>query len=279
MAGNSPFSVAHKCDTGCLRSFNEDAVSVRPELGLLVVADGMGGHNAGDVAARMAVEIVERHVETALSNPDTGPVTIAPTLRRALEEADGRIRAACERIPGREHMGCTVAAALLYDNRAYITHVGDTRAYLLRDGELRLLTRDHSPSQRALEAGLSDEAAMANSHNRHLVSQAVGAGLEPSCITADIIDLQPHDLLLLCSDGLNDMVDGVDIELVLNATLDNVPMAADQLVMIARDCGGHDNISVALARVDAPFPASGRPVHIPSRSSLLNRLRGWFGRA
>lgn len=280
MVTNEAFKMARRCDTGCLRTFNEDAVGVRPDIGLMVVADGMGGHNAGDVAARIAVDAIEEQVRAALAESSDTPPGMSRPLRQAFDEADRRMRIASQSGHGRERMGCTVAAVLLYNNHAHIAHIGDTRVYLLRDGKLSLLTRDHSPSQRISDAGLVDDKALSASHNRHLVSQALGVGHDAAAVEIKTLPLTPGDVLLACSDGLNDMVDGTDIELVLDTMVDNVELAAEQLVMVARDCGGHDNISVAVARIDAPFPASAAvPGRVASGGKpLFARLRSWFAR-
>lgn len=266
--------MASHTDAGCLRTLNEDAVRTVPDSGLLVVADGMGGHNAGDMAARVAVEAIEEQVRAALAQWSCAGRPVREGLHEALAEADLRICRAGEADRLREQMGATVACVLLHDDRAWVAHVGDARVYRLHGSRLALLTRDHSPAQRALASGMVDAAGLAGSHNRHLVTHALGAG------GAEAIEIresmaEPGDVFLVCSDGLNDMVDGIDIELVLDTMRDNLPLAASQLVMIARDCGGHDNISVALVRIDSPFPAPRRS-STPSRVSFLARLRAWF---
>lgn len=262
-------------DAGCLRSLNEDAVRTVPDCGLLVVADGMGGHNAGDVAARIAVESIEAQVRTVLAQWSPQGPPLGERLREVLVETDGRIRREGEADRQRARMGATVACVVLHDDRAWIGHVGDTRVYRLRGDRLRLLTRDHSPAQQALASGMVDAAALAGSHNRHLVTHALGAG-GAEAIEIRETPVEPGDIFLVCSDGLNDLVDGIDIELVLDTMRDNLPLAAKQLVMIARDCGGHDNISVALVRVDGSFPAR-RGSSARHGGSLMTRLLQWFG--
>ena len=269
--------MASKSDAGCLRTLNEDVVRVAPDLGLLVVADGMGGHNSGDVAARLAVEVIERRMRKALSGIVGDAALVREALRTALLDAHKRIASAGSEGASRQQMGATVACVFLHDSRAHLAHVGDTRIYRLRSGRLELLTRDHSPAQRALEAGVIDEAELATSHNRHLVTHALGAVAEDVISVRDA-PAETGDLFLVCSDGLNDMVDGADIELILDTLSGNLPLAAEQLVMIARDCGGHDNISVALARVDAPFAAQPMPVlqAAGTSKSFISRMFSWF---
>ena len=256
-----------RSDAGCVRTLNEDVATVRPDIGLLLVADGMGGHNAGELAARIAAEAVEEKLRHGLVRRPVDAAAAGELLRQAVVRAGRRIRrkAAAER--HQSGMGATLACVLLYDDHACVVHVGDTRVYRLRDRRLQLLTRDHSPNQQAHDAGLISAEQLAASHNRHLVTQALGLGGE-GVVRSQLVPVVPGDIFLVCSDGLNDMVDGQDIELVLDSFAEKLPMAADQLVMIARDCGGHDNVSVALARVDMSFAQGGR--------SLLARLLAWL---
>ncbi|MBI1907121.1 MAG: serine/threonine-protein phosphatase [Rhodocyclales bacterium] len=269
--------MASKSDAGCLRTLNEDVVRVAPDLGLLVVADGMGGHNSGEIAARLAVEVIEKRMRKALSGTVGDAALMREALRTALLDAHKRIASAAGEGGSRQLMGATVACVLLHDSRAHLAHVGDTRIYRLRGGRLELLTRDHSPAQRALEAGVVDEVELTTSHNRHLVTHALGAVAEDVISVRDT-PVEPGDLFLVCSDGLNDMVDGADIELILDTLSDNLPLAAEQLVMIARDCGGHDNITVALARVDALFAAQPVPAQEASDTgkSFISRMFSWL---
>lgn len=277
MSDRASFSLVSASDTGCVRTCNEDAVQVHADIGLLMVADGMGGHNAGDVASQMACSVISEHMRESLGQHAAGG-DVLRELRQALVTAHGRILHSSRLNAAYENMGSTAVAALLHDNQLHLVHIGDTRAYLLRDGSLQLLTRDHSPIQQVMEAGLANDEVLTNSHSRHLVSEALGApGAEDAFQTVSL-PLLPEDVVLLCSDGLNDMVDGEDIELILTALNNNLSLCAQQLVMVAKDCGGHDNVSVALARVDAPFPA--RSPAQPNRSAtpLFARLRSWFSR-
>lgn len=256
-----------RSDAGCVRTLNEDVAMVLPDIGLLLVADGMGGHNAGERAARIAAETIEEKLRRGLVRRPTSVAAAGELLRQSVVRAGRQIRrkAAAER--HQSGMGATLACVLLYDDHACLAHVGDTRVYLLRERRLQLLTRDHSLNQQALDAGLMSAQQLAASHNRHLVTRALGLGGE-GAVRLQTVPVLPGDLFLVCSDGLNDMVDGSDIELVLDSLGEALPMAADQLVMIARDCGGHDNVSVALVRVDASFAQAGR--------SLLGRLLAWL---
>ena len=145
-------------------------------------------------------------------------------------------------------MGSTLALLLLKNNHVTLAHIGDSRIYRLRANRLELLTHDHSLLQEQIDQGILSAEAAATSHNRHLVTRGLGLQAEVD-VALDACEALPGDLYLLCSDGLNDMVDNADIELVLNSLQANLPLAASQLVMIANDNGGEDNISVILAKV------------------------------
>ncbi|MBW7860691.1 MAG: serine/threonine-protein phosphatase [Rhodocyclaceae bacterium] len=280
MSSRDAWKIESRTDVGCLRTLNEDVVRTNPELGLLLVVDGMGGHNAGDLAARVAADALERSLKAAIGSVGADGGAVTDAVRNAFLDADRHVRSAGEANRAHLQMGATAACVVLRDNHAHLGHVGDTRIYRLRGGKLELLTRDHSAAQRILESGMVDEAGLSASRNRHLVTHALGADAADA-IRVRRIEVEPGDLLLVCSDGLNDMVDGADIELLLDTLKDDLALAADQLVMVARDCGGHDNISVALVRIDAPFvggQASGGAAAEGGRS-FFGRLRKWFGGA
>lgn len=272
MVNHDACEVTGLSDPGCVRVVNEDALSLVPELGLVTVADGMGGHNGGSRAARIAVEVVERKLRRALS--EAGEAASEAGLAKALASAHRRIRAAAKADHALEGMGATVACLLYRDRTAFIAHVGDTRVYRLRAGKLQLLTRDHAMGRYLHESGAQDAVEAAASHNRHLVTSALGVG-EECPVETQCIPVEAGDLFLVCSDGLSDMVDGVDIELVLDTMQGRLGLAVDQLVMIARDCGGFDNVSVALLRAG---PGTEQVGAAPNGSvSFLARVRGWLG--
>ena len=269
------FEMTSLSDPGCVRSLNEDAVAALPELGLMVVADGMGGHNAGEIAARLAVDGIVARVRRALADaPPSGATDAEALLAEAMQQAN---QAITERAAGQEQlkgMGSTVACLLFHGEQASIAHLGDSRIYRLSAGKLRLLTRDHSLTQQVRDLGVIGEDAIASSHNRHLVSQALGYGESPP-VAVCTVPCMPDDVFLLCTDGLNDMVDGLDIELALRVLRSNLALAVEQLVMIARDNGGYDNITVALA---GPPAASEKPAakKEPEASGAFGRLTGWL---
>lgn len=244
--------IASSTDPGLLRALNEDSIATVDELGLLVLADGMGGHSRGDVASRIASTTIVDVIRRGLREDEKMPA--AALVRRAVKIANGAIclesgrRALARKVEAEQTMGSTVAVLLFHGDRVTIAHVGDSRVYRLREHRIELMTHDHSLVQEQIDLGILDADSAGASHNRHLVTR--GLGFNPRVnIALQESAVLPGDIYLACSDGLNDMVDGADIELVLDSLQANLTLAASQLVMIANDNGGEDNVSVILARV------------------------------
>lgn len=248
-------TIASLSDAGLVRNFNEDSVAVDEELGLVIVADGMGGYKAGDVAAGMATMIVANELKSQLggSHLNGRPVS-TEIIRAAVNRANQSIHHAAHNRAQFQGMGATLVMALFHDDMVSIAHAGDSRAYRLRHDKLEQLTVDHSLLQEQLEMGLISAEDARVSHNRNLVTRALGVNQN---IVVDVRQERalPGDIYLLCTDGLNDMVDDADIELAMVSLQENIPLLVKQLVIMANDNGGHDNISVAAIRVDRPFPA------------------------
>ena len=244
-------------DRGLRRHHNEDAFLVRDDLGLAIVADGMGGHAAGEVASDLAVKEVERTVErTAAVSPGEWPEewdrrlsADANRLMAAIAAAHRSVTDAVEGNIGLRGMGATVVGALLDgpSGKLTIAHVGDSRAYSFRAGELVLLTSDHSWVHEQVIAGLLTEEAARNHPLKNVVTRALGGTQEP------LVDVReetarPGDLVLLCSDGLNTMLDDSEIEVLLQRESDLVRLGHN-LVQEANRRGGVDNVTVVLLRV------------------------------
>ncbi len=251
---------AAKSDIGKLRLFNEDSVFGSADCGLLVLADGMGGHKLGDVASSIVTAVIGAELNVSrLRGRSADRVT--SLVRKVIEHAGRHIFTESKRralTPGNhpnQAMGSTVALLLLSKQRAIIAHVGDSRVYRLRDRQLKLLTHDHSLLQEQVDHGAISVDVAVDSHNRHLVTRGLGLASTVDVAMQDDVP-QLGDIYLLCSDGLNDMVGDDDIELVLNAVGANLQLAAEQLVMIANDAGGEDNVSVIVARVVSGSAAS-----------------------
>jgi PPM family protein phosphatase len=246
-------AIAAKSDTGVLRTINEDTLFFDQARGLLVLADGMGGHKAGETASALAVATISRALTGARLSGRRGE-SLLRLLRKVIDHAnrvvhhEGERRARAPGTHPNQTMGTTLAMMLLHESQTTIAYVGDSRVYRLRDRKLTLLTHDHSLLQAQIDHGAIAVDTAMQSHNRHLVTRGLG---QADSVSADFLEETPQidDLYLLCSDGLNDMLDDDEIEAVLNAVGVNLSLAVDQLVMIANDAGGEDNISVVLARV------------------------------
>lgn len=228
---------------GLLRTTNEDAYAVVPHLGFCAVADGVGGNAAGEVASRMAIDVVVSALEAAAARESL----CAPVLLHALQEANTAVRAEGERNQARAGMGTTFTGLLVLNQRAFIVHVGDSRAYLLRQGRLHPLTNDHTLVNTYVQAGVMTREDAAKSHIRNLIVRAVGLD-DTMNAEARSLSIQSGDTFLLASDGLHGVVDDADIEATLTRERD-LTRAATRLVEHANDAGGPDNITVVTMRV------------------------------
>ena len=225
-----------RTDVGCVRDHNEDSLLVAPPL--FAVADGMGGHAAGEVASEIAITVLG---EKAPHTPD------AAALGRAVEDANRAVILAANEKRGRAGMGTTITAAVLQKDRLVIAQVGDSRAYLLHQGRLQQLTRDHSLMADMIEAGrLTPEEARTHP-NRSVITRALGS--DPRMVP-DLyeITVETGDRLLLCSDGLSSMVEDSAIESTLARTRDP-QRCASMLVNEAIAAGGYDNVTVVVVDV------------------------------
>ena len=239
-------------DTGRARSNNEDAVRIDENLALAVLADGMGGYNAGEVASAMTVDCVRDDIARWLAEP-RGPRDeneIRQALIASAQHANAAVYQASQGKAEYAGMGTTLVTALFNEDRLWVGHIGDSRAYRWRDGRLEQLSRDHSLLQEQIDAGLLTAEEAAYSMNRNLVTRAVG--VEPE-VELEVVghDLRAGDVVLLCSDGLSDMLDDDTIAQLLQGS-DALGEVATALVDAANDAGGKDNISVVLARVRGP---------------------------
>ena len=262
--------IAAVTDAGSVRQFNDDSIVTDPEIGVAVLADGMGGHRAGEVASHMATQIIMSGLQTQVASFRSGAGEHSPL--RAVDQSINRAnKAVFDAAQGQSKyhgMGTTLALILFYDNRVALGHIGDSRIYRLRSNVLQLLTRDDSLLRDQIELGFISAADAGESHNRSFVTRALGIE-ENVCAHLREDEASPGDIYLLCSDGLNDLVEDADIELIISALKTNLPLAANHLVQTAKDNGGYDNVSVILARVRKPFPAA-------SHKRWVGRLFGWF---
>ena len=229
---------------GQVRGENEDCFATRPELGLAVLADGMGGHQAGEVASRMAVDLIAAQFNGAAASFPDGRAVL-----EAVQIANSAIHDAAESHAAYQGMGSTVVVALFSGDRLHIGHVGDSRAYRLRNHSLAQLTKDHSVVQELVNRGLFTPEEARQSLAKNLVTRALGT--DP-VIEAEITDtiVQRGDIFLLCSDGLTDVVSDTQIAEILDAAGADMDVAARSLIDKANEHGGPDNISVVLIRVN-----------------------------
>ena len=236
-------------DTGRARSNNEDSVAVDDATALLVLADGMGGYNAGEVASGMATSFIKSELGRWLSEAhDTATDT---DVRRAMDicvdNANRAIFNAANSNPQYAGMGTTLVVGVFREQRLLLGHVGDSRAYRLRAQRLTQITHDHSLLQEQIDSGLITPEQAAFSANKNLVTRAVGVE-DTVLLETHLHDVLPGDTYLLCSDGLSDMLDDESIAQLLTSA-DTLSEAAGALIDAANDAGGKDNISVVLARV------------------------------
>jgi protein phosphatase len=251
--------MAAATDRGRVRTHNEDCLAVEPRAGLAVVADGMGGHNAGEVASRMAVEIIVRGIEAAAAelHSPLQPRRAESLIAELIERANARINECGRSRRDYAGMGTTVVMGLWYGRQVTVGNVGDSRLYRLRAGRLEQLTRDHTLVQEQVELGWLTPDTARDSANRSILTRAVGS---ESRVPADLVTYETmrDDLYLLCSDGLTEMLTDSEIGEVLGRIESGIQDGAEELVRQANERGGVDNISVVLVRVtDNGKPESG----------------------
>lgn len=250
--------IARHTDTGQLRTRNEDAIASDASIGLAVLADGMGGYNAGDVASQMAVLTITADLMSGFSlarqsGQQVDSRTASTMMSHAVNAANKAIYQVSIEQSQCAGMGTTLVLSLFVDNQVVIGHIGDSRAYVLRGDQLIQLTNDHSLLQEQIDSGLltMEQAKLATYKN--FVTKALG--VEPFMdleINTHLVEV--GDLYLLCSDGLTDMVEPYDIETTLIEHQDNLESIANALIRKANQRGGKDNISVILISVVEEFP-------------------------
>ncbi len=274
MSFKDKFAHVELSDTGRVRDHNEDAIGCVQDIGLWVLADGMGGYNAGEVASGIAVKTIIDLVAEACQRENradiesgTGYMRQTIVLRDAIHRANKIINQTAKSQPQCEGMGTTLVACLFYDNRVSIAHVGDSRLYRMRDNRFEQITMDHSLLQELVDRGFYSQEEASRSTNRNYVTRALG--VEPSVeVEVQEIDVLKGDFILMCSDGLPDMVEDEDIHLTISTFNNNIDTIGQQLIKLANDNGGRDNVSVILVRVVDAFPAS---------AGLMAKVRNLFG--
>jgi serine/threonine protein phosphatase PrpC len=270
---SNALEIAVRTDPGMVRGHNEDAVFANPDFGIAILADGMGGYNAGEVASGMAVKLLSSELEEAFAvrpayeiDRDSGLSYAHRCLLDKVAVTNAAIFSTAQSQPQYSGMGTTLVVTLFYDNQLTVAHIGDSRLYRLRGDSLCTITRDHSLLQEQIDCGFISVDEARFSQNKNLVLRALGVD---SDVDTEIHDypVQPGDIYLLCSDGLNDMVEDDEIALTLQMLGANLELAATQLIQMANDNGGGDNVSVILVKILREFHA---------HRGGWSKLRDWF---
>lgn len=265
--------IASISDTGLQRNHNEDSVASDPKLGVTILADGMGGYKAGEVASAIAVNTIMTELDTLIGdiNPaelddETGFTKLSILVRDLVKSANEAIFNTASSQPQYKGMGTTLVMALFYNNRMTIAHVGDSRLYRVKKDKLEQITQDHTLLRELIERGFYTEEQARNSPNKNLVTRALGVDKD---VEVDIQEeiVTPGDRFLLCSDGLTDMLEDDEISSILKEYSDNIDTCAQALIDQANDKGGLDNVSVIIAKIVKPFP---------SDKKLISRVVDWF---
>lgn len=259
MQASTVLEFASRTDPGLVRAQNEDALAFSAERGYAILADGMGGYNAGEIASGIAVAVLVDVLDEQLVNEQTPP---RQALETAAQAANEEVFRAAQANIDYQGMGTTLVAAVFRPGRLTVAHVGDSRLYRLRKGSLVRLTADHSVVQEQIKAGLLDEQTAAASPERHLLTRALG--VEPHVdVEVREYDAQGGDVYLLCSDGLTDMLTDAEIADLLTEHATVPESVCRRLVDTANDRGGLDNISVLLVRL---------PVETTDHNGLFSRI-------
>ena len=253
--------ISSATDPGMVRAHNEDSIASDAANGLVVLADGMGGYNAGEVASGMATTVITTEIAQVFANvqpysvDDNQKPAAARIVREQVLKANTSIYQAAQSQPQYAGMGTTLIVCLFYDNKVMIAHLGDSRVYRMRSEVFTQVTRDHSLLQEQIDSGLITAEQAKTAAHKNLVTKALG--IDPT-VEPEIneYDAQVGDIYLLCSDGLCDMETDEDIGMTLSMLGANLKLATQQLVQMANDNGGRDNVSVILVRVLKEYPAA-----------------------
>ena len=265
-----------RTDVGRVRDHNEDFVTENETMGFAVLADGMGGLNAGEVASSMTVHLLidalaeyrngSSLIAAEINSSDSDLPAEVQVLRKVVEKANDSVFHVSQTQPQCQGMGTTVVAAYYYNDKVSVAHIGDSRMYRFRAGVLEQMTKDHSFVQELIDKGLFTKEEARVSSKKNVVTRALGV--------APHVDVEVHehaveegDVYLMCSDGLHDLVKDQDIENSMIELSSNLNELAGYLINLANVSGGKDNISVVLTKVVKPFSAEG---------GLLEKIVNWF---
>lgn len=245
------YTICSKTDPGRARENNEDSVAYDQATNLSVLADGMGGYNAGEIASGMATAFIKSEMARWLS--ETGNNANSREIKRALEicveNANRSIFNAASSNPQYSGMGTTLVVAVFQDARLLLGHIGDSRCYRLRNGELMQITKDHSLLQEQIDAGLLTPEQAATSSHKNLVTRALGVE-DAVMLELNEHSIEPGDLYMMCTDGLSDMANDAEIAVILESQM-SIEQKAERLITVANEHGGRDNITVLLVQAGA----------------------------
>ena len=246
-----------KTDVGSVREHNEDAIGCNDDIALAVLADGMGGHRGGEMASAITVstvvEVITNKVKN-IKNNDTGYSAKSQIIHEAISLANKNVHDSSQAHAQYRGMGTTVVVVLFYDNRFIVAHVGDSRLYRLRDDELEQITRDHSLVQDLIDRDFYTPEQAKNSLNKNLITRAIGIDSQVQIDIQEDVALV-NDMYLLCSDGVTDMIEDDLIKSVMIENSQNLEKATSEIIRLANEHGGKDNISALLVKPIKPFPA------------------------
>lgn len=262
---------AAKTDTGLVRSHNEDAIELNEACRIAVLADGMGGYNAGEVASGIATSVFQSALDQRLRElHELSRVVSNKVLQRLMSEsvvlANAAILDAARDQPEFSGMGTTLVAALFYQSKVILAHVGDSRAYRFRQGVLVQLTHDHSQLQEQIDAGLVSPEWARFAPNKNLITRALGV-MPQVAVDTSVHAVEAGDIYLLCSDGLSDMLSHQQMVELCNCE-EHPQLICDHLVEAANNNGGRDNISVVLIKIDS--------IKSITPSPLRSRIMAWL---
>jgi len=256
---SAKLEIANQSDVGLKRPHNEDSTITDGRNGIVILADGMGGYKAGEVASALAVTNILFGITNGLKklkssqiDESTGFCNESLLIRDAITHANSVIYNTAKADPQCQGMGTTIVVGLFHNNILSIAHVGDSRLYRIRNNELQQVTKDHSLIQELIDRGLyTPEEAHANTP-KNLVTRAMGIEAD---VNVDVVEEEvlPDDIYLLCSDGLTDLVKDEEIHLTLSKYSANLAQTADELVKFANKRGGKDNTSIILVRIREDF--------------------------
>ena len=275
MAFKDKIEIFGLTDVGLIRDHNEDTIGDIQDLGLVVLADGMGGHRGGEVASAITVNTIMETLANKLEkikpgdvDEETGYSLESIAVHDAITRANEKVFTSSKENSQYRGMGTTVVVLLFYAGRFTVAHVGDSRLYRYRDGELEQITRDHSLMQELIDRGFYTPEQAEQSLNKNLVTRAVGID---ETVEIDVHEANVHaeDIYLLCSDGVTDMIEDNVIKNTIMRNSEDLEKIAAELIRVSNESGGKDNISAILAR---PVKSS------PANNSLYSRFFELFSR-